>query len=435
MDSPVSLSTFSVVVVVVASGLVGVLVGAVWFASTRGRLRGESGEPPPIATDVGDSVDVARLGESLAREVGKEVAALVRQVNSDVAHQFTELATEKLDARLAVGREAISSTGEQMRHEVAQLGSSLEHLRGVVSRFETDRAAQHADLQAHLERNAREQAKLVETTSALGAVLLNPTVRGAWGERAAADLLARAGLVEGVSFRRQSALKSGSRPDFTFLLPGGRELHMDVKFPADNYLRAIEATDDATRERLESQFLKDVRTCVSGLAKRGYGTERDALDHVVLFIPNEAIHQFLHERDPGLLNWALDRDIILCAPSSLLGVLRVLREAVEAFHLERRSHEILDVLAGIDDQWRLFVEKMDTVGRAVDRLNKSFDELTSTRVRGVQRNLDRVAALRSDPRGPEGGRPEVVAVGVQSLASATVLPIADLAPGSASRGG
>lgn len=343
---------------------------------------------------------------SLVAEVGSTVAttmaSVARDLRNDVAVRVSELAGEKLESRLEVSRGLVSSTSDRFDRRVAEVDESLKSLREVVTRFDRDRSEQHADLRARLDRAATDQARLLETTSALGAVLLNPTARGAWGERAAGDLLARAGLVEGVSFLRQATLESGGRPDFTFVLPGGRHLHMDVKFPADNYMRALESSEESERARFEESFVKDVRTCISVLAKRRYGGDPAALDHVLLFIPNEAIHQFLHERDPGLLMWSLERDVLLCAPSSLLGVLGVLRETVALFHMERRSNEILDVLSAVEDQWSKFCEKLDSAGRSLDRLDRAFDELASTRTRGMQRQLDRVAALRSEPAGEAG---------------------------------
>ena len=50
------------------------------------------------------------------------------------------------------------------------------------------------------------------------------------------------------------ASPAASIPDVTFLLPGGRDLHMDVKFPVDNYLRHLEAATDA-RARAHGQGL------------------------------------------------------------------------------------------------------------------------------------------------------------------------------------
>ncbi len=107
---------------------------------------------------------------------------------------------------------------------------------------------------------------LTENTRQLREALASQKVRGQWGERMAEDVLHLAGFLEGVNYRRQATLAgSGGRPDFTFLLPNGLVMHMDVKFPLDNYVRFLEAESDLDRRRHRDQFLRDVRDRVREL--------------------------------------------------------------------------------------------------------------------------------------------------------------------------
>ena len=146
---------------------------------------------------------------------------------------------------------------------------------------------------------------LAETTAHLREALASPKARGQWGERMADDVLRLAGMVEGVTYRKQTGIAGGAIPDVTFLLPGGRHLHMDVKFPVDNYLRHLEAGTDAERELHAKAFLRDVRGRVKELSGRGYIDADATLDEVLLFIPNESVWAFIHERDPQLIDVAL----------------------------------------------------------------------------------------------------------------------------------
>src|SRR3546814_15494910 len=107
-------------------------------------------------------------------------------------------------------------------------------------------------------------------------------------------------MVEGVTYRKQTAITGGSIPDVTFLLPGGRVLHMDVKFPVDNYLRHLEATTDAEREHTAKAILRDVKSRAKELSGRGYIENDEPLDEMPLFIPNESVWSFIHGRAPPL---------------------------------------------------------------------------------------------------------------------------------------
>ena len=149
-------------------------------------------------------------------------------------------------------------------------------------------------------------------------------------------------------------------------MPGGRVLHMDVKFPVDNYLRHLEAATDAERDAHAKAFLRDVRGRVKELAARtGYIDADTTLDEVLLFIPNESVWAFIHERDPQLIDVALGQKVVLCSPVSLFAVLAVIRQAVEQTQLARTSNEILECLAGFGKEWTKFSEALDKVVRPV----------------------------------------------------------------------
>src|SRR5206468_9440445 len=182
----------------------------------------------------------------------------------------------------------------------------------------------------------------------------SPKARGQWGERMADDVLRAAGLLDGVNYRKQTAITGGTIPDFTFLLPHDLVLHMDVKFPVDNYLRYLEAATDTDRNAACAAFLRDVRTRVKEIAGRGYADPATTAGYVLLFIPNESVYAFIQEHDRELGDLALGQDVVLCSPFTLFAVLGVIRKTVDCALLERASDEILVALSRFSDQWGRF---------------------------------------------------------------------------------
>ena len=85
---------------------------------------------------------------------------------------------------------------------------------------------------------------------------------------------------------------------------------------------------------------------------------------------------------------------MFCSPLTLFAVLAVIRQAVDNFQLSRTSHEILELLQGFEKQWDRFVDQMDKVGRNLKTAANAFDELEGTRRRGVERELDKIDAVR-----------------------------------------
>src|SRR5262249_6561915 len=157
-----------------------------------------------------------RSGDELARQAQGVVAAERR-----LAGQELQDARAELEQRLAT------------------VVGQLERLHGLVRELERDRGAKFAELAERLRAADASADERAGTTRQLAAVLASSAARGRWGERLAEDVLRLSGLVEGLHYRRQTVLAgSGRRPDFTFLLPDGLLLHLDVKFPFENYLRA-----------------------------------------------------------------------------------------------------------------------------------------------------------------------------------------------------
>jgi DNA recombination protein RmuC len=209
------------------------------------------------------------------------------------------------------------------------------------------------------------------------------------------EVLRAAGMVEGVNYRRQVAMVGGRVPDFTFLLPKGLEMNMDVKFPIDNYLRYLDATNDGDRSSALSAFQRDVRSRVKEITTREYIDPERTVDHVLLFIPNESVYSFIHENDSELLDRAMADKVVMCSPTTLFAVLAVVRQAVDNFQLERTSGEILTCLTRFRKQWDKFSEQVDRVGKSLTASQRAFDDLDGTRRRQFERELDRIDALQS----------------------------------------
>ena len=127
----------------------------------------------------------------------------------------------------------------------------------------------------------------------------------------AEDVLRLAGFHEGVNYHKRTAVEGEGRgiPDFTFLLPKGHVLFMDVKFPMAAYLKYLEAGTEAERSAHRAAFVRDVRARVRELARREYAAtdNRSAIDNVLLFVPNETVSAFIHESDVGLIEEAMAR--------------------------------------------------------------------------------------------------------------------------------
>ena len=317
------------------------------------------------------------------------------------ADMAARMAGEKLGDTMTSGTRQLDLRTTAFEKRVEGLTGQLERLGDMVVKLQQESALQHGQLVSGIEQVTSTGRILAETTGHLREALASPKARGQWGERMADDVLRLAGMVEGVTYRKQTGIEGGSIPDVTFMLPGGRVLHMDVKFPVDNYLRHLEADTDAERDATAKSFLRDVRGRVKELSTRGYIDADSTLDEVLLFIPNESVWAFIHERDPELIDVALAQKVVLCSPVSLFAVLAVIRQAVEQARLTRTSDEILQCLAGFGQQWAKFYDALDVVVKRFDTAQRGLEDVTGPRRRQLERQLDRIEDLRARRGLPE----------------------------------
>jgi DNA recombination protein RmuC len=337
-----------------------------------------------LAGQVRRLADEQRQGAETARDAAIS-AALEHLMTSGKALMDTE--------RELAGRELEGKKG-LIDQQLSAMHTELQRVNELVRELEADRGRKFGELANALDAQRADMAKLAETTQGLRQALSSTKARGQWGERMAEDVLQLAGFLEGVNYHKQRAIDTGV-PDFTFLLPDGLSLHMDVKFPLDNYLRYLDAESDLEQRRARDDFLRDVRGHVKSLASRGYIESSGAsVDCVLLFIPNEQLYAFIQEQDRTILDDALRRKLVFCSPLTLFAVLAVVRQAVDNFRVERTSSEILGRLGAFTKQWEAFVEKMDKLDRSLNTARRDFDELTGTRRRMLERELDKIEDLR-----------------------------------------
>ncbi len=332
----------------------------------------------------------------VVQEAVEAHATADRVAMAGAVEQLVRMNQEMMEAERRLGTQELDGTRGLIDQQMGDMRVELGKLTGLLHEVEAERREHVGELSSQLREAGRHTQVLAETTQSLREALSSTTARGQWGERMAEDVLRLAGFINGVNYRKQQAMAgSGGIPDYTFLLPQGLCLHMDVKFPLNNYMRFLDAETDAERERLRKEFLKDVRLRLKEVTRREYvDTANDTVDCVLLFIPNEQVYGFIQEQDRTILDDALRDKVIFCSPLTLFAVLAVIRQAVDNFRLSQTSHEILGLLQGFEKQWDRFVEQMDKVGRNLKTAGTAFEELEGTRRRGIERELEKIDAVR-----------------------------------------
>ena len=294
----------------------------------------------------------------------------------DLAEDKFSTILGKSDDQLSKKKELIDLTLKEMKDDLKSLSKNTVALK------------------SQMEESRKNMGELTDTTSHLRQILSSSQARGQWGERMVEDILSFIGLSEGVNYKQQQQAGK-DRPDFTFFLPDDKSLNMDVKFPLDHYEKYIAAESDNEKELEKKAFLKDVRERVKEVAKRSYiDPESGTVDYVLLFIPNESIYSFLNQEDGKLIDFSLEKKIILCSPITLYAILSLIRQAVSNFAMEQKAGE-MQVLVGLfRKQWQQFTSKIDSMGKSLSALSNHYEDLKGPRMRELEKPMDKISELQ-----------------------------------------
>ena len=184
-----------------------------------------------------------------AKELVQESEAQKDDSISAIIDTVMKLGKEKLDSEREINIKELDSKKGLIDQQLHNMKDELEKVSKLVKDFEKDREHKFGKLSKQLEEAGKQTTELINTTGTLREALASSKVRGQWGERMAEDVLSVAGFIENINYVKQKVIEGvGNRPDFTFLLPKGRKLNMDVKFPYDNYIKFIESNSNSDKE-------------------------------------------------------------------------------------------------------------------------------------------------------------------------------------------
>ena len=338
-------------------------------------------EPQTPVTVTAPPVDVAAIVEAVKASI--DVGAISTGVQGAVETKIHETAAQVL-------AQASETARKQAEERLAAQASSLEQqAKNLMQPFEQQMTKLNEEVTKLREQNADKftnvdaaVAGLVRQTQTLNNVLSSAQGRGSWGERMLEDILSQSGFERGINYEKQEILEEGGKPDFSFFLPPDRVLYLDSKFPIDNYKAYFEANDDASRNLYRDQFIKNVEDRVKELEKRDYTAQstREALDYVLLFIPNESVLSFIQQHKPGLVDDAVKKKVVLCSPLTLYAFLGVVRQATDSFHMQKNANEVLSLLTQFSKAWKSYTKYLVDIQKHFDKMQDKLKAVTTGRV-------------------------------------------------------
>lgn len=386
------------IVLLVGIGLAaGLVLGGLWGRG-RARLIAEA----LAAGEARRQAETEALLDGVKHAFGDISFDAMRRSGEDLVRHLRAV----LDGERRLAEQESGAERAQLEARIGHVVGQIENLQALIRELERERAERLGALGGEVRFAFERAAELAQATARLRDALVSARARGQLGERLAEDLLRRMGLVPGVHYDRQVTLASGARPDISFRFEGTRRLHMDVKFPFDNWLRALDAPDEASRSRHLQAFVRDGRARIAEVAARGYADPAgDGLPFALLLIPNEQVFAALVEADPEVLDEALGKGVLLCSPVTLFAVLVLVRESLRQERLHGAARELAGALAAFREQWGAYQEQLEQLGRGLEASLAQYHELRGRRGQALLRAAARLSRLDGTEPEPRAALP------------------------------
>jgi DNA recombination protein RmuC len=382
----------AIAVLVLASGLIYLLIA-------------RQEQPAAEQQDLGPAIHEA-ASQATARALSEALPGLL-QANKEAREVDVKTAEATLDKRQA----EIKSLAERIAEGQKKIEEQVQR------RGETDLRTQ-----AMLEQMGQTIGNLNSETAGLKKALRQPQTRGQWGELQLRRCIEIAGMTEHVDFEMQETLRTEEgrlRPDARFLLPEGRSFVADSKVPLDAFLDAQESEVESERRVHLERHARQAREHVRSLSSKDYQGQFSAgsmPDLVICFIPNEPALHAAFAADPELVDYALERNVLLVSPTSLIGLLRTMELGWRQERMVEQAAEIAEAAGTLHSRFSKFLGDFDKVGRGLKTAAGAYDAAVGSMERRLLPQLRKVEGLGIAP-GKEIEAPEPVELTVREIAA------------------
>jgi DNA recombination protein RmuC len=341
-------------------------------------------------------VDAARLQAELAKteEFAARQVALLTEAQQQLEEQFRSLAAEALQANSQM---FLDRTRDQLEGFVKPVGESLQLFQTRVQELENARVGAYEGIRAQIQGLSSAQKDLQQSTDQLKNALRSPSQRGRWGELQLRSTVELAGMVEHCDFTQQETLFGDRvrRPDMIVKLPNGRQIAVDAKVSLDAYLKAMEA-EGTQRDAFLNDHARQVRTHIKMLSEKAYWDGLSGSPEIVVaFLPLESIYSAALERDPNLLNYGVDRHVLLATPTTLIALLFAVAYGWRERQLAQNAEEIREIGSALYKNLLTMHGRVERLGSALGTAVSAYNEAVTSLDGRVLTNAPKLHELKA----------------------------------------
>lgn len=342
------------------------------------------------------------LLESMQRQVmlsGRNQEERFSQMSESTARGLENLRTS-LQSQLTMLRQENDQQLSAMRRTVDE--QLTQHLDKRLN-------ASFAQVSARLEqvyKGLGEMQNLAVGVGDLKKVLTNVKTRGIWGEMQLGALLGQVLTREQYAENIEIVPGSQERVEFAVRLPGKDEhavwLPIDSKFPQEDYLRLVEASQQGDASGVETAR-RALMTRVKIEGKRiasKYIAPPHSTDFAIMFLPVEGLYAEVMRDMDTAEQLQREQRVVIAGPSTFAALLNALQMGFRTLAIEQRSSEVWKLLGAVKNDFGRFAEVLEKTQQRLRQASDSIDT-AFTRTRAIQRRLGQVEAADAGLFAPE----------------------------------
>lgn len=343
----------------------------------------------------------AKTFELSSKNVEDKLSAL-KDTNNAIEQRMVAF-MQNVDSKLdAMRQENEKNLNEVRRDNETQLTKMRETVDEKLSSTLDERFNQSfkiiSDRLSEINRGFMEMQSLQTGVNDLKKIFTNVKQRGTWGEIALDNLLSQILTPEQYSKNVNITKNENERVDFVINLPGKKEetvyLPIDAKFPIEDYLRLVEASEKGNVAQIEEEG-KNLERRIKAEAQSirdKYIHPPKTCDFAILYLPVEGLYAEVVRRPHLIEDLQTRLRVVVCGPTTLAALLNSLQMGFRTVAIEKRSTEIGKLL----EQFRKdFVQFSDLLGQTKKKLESVQTTIDNAekRTQIIGKRLQSVSAI------------------------------------------
>ena len=397
--------------------VLGVLLAAsmgvcVWLVVRGGRAAGEIGELRAQRDAAGAelvareqevaglrkhsdtlSIEVATLRERVAAQLREweqyesQLEKRLGEQREQFDHSMKATAAQALQATsesfLKIAGQQFDAKSKHVDEMVKPISETLKRTDEKLAQLEKHRMESSSKLLEQVMHMSRASEALQGETGKLVKALRKPQVRGRYGEIQLERVAELAGMKNYCDFSTQSSVRDSDgqllRPDMVVRLPNERVIVVDAKTNIEAYLDAIEADDPDIADACLDRFARHVVEQAKQLARKDYWSQFDrSPEFVVMFIPGDQFIDAALQREPKLLDIAMEQGVLLASPTTLIAVLQAVAVGWREKSLSDSANELFALGKELHERAAVALGHAASVGKALEAAQERYNRFVGS---------------------------------------------------------